>query len=669
MKRLFRFCLPVSLYLLIALSGVHAQKWTQPTPEELSMTEQKGAPEGDAVYLYHEEVTDDNEATFSYYNRIKILKDKGLKLAEIKLYSTERTDGMGTSVRSFSARTIHADGTVIPMTQPATDEIVAQAKDWKRIRKIYKLPQPTVGSILEYRYTFELHNHLESPIWDVQRDLYTRKTHYVWAVANRKITSKVKGELGRTVDQISWSPLLPSGVDVKRTDRWDGQLRTAFVLDAADIPAIPIEENMPPPSSFAYKVRFYYSAESSKEAFWKEFGAHWSEAQNHFIGPGPGVKAAVSKLLAPGDTPEQKLKKLYAAAMELDNTSVARDQGAPEPQVAGDVQPKSTDDVLAARRGNNDQINSLFIAMARAAGIKAYAMRVSNRDEYIFTPTHLTLAQLDDDITIVNLDGKEIFLDPGTRFCPFGHLGWRHSLASGLRQTEAKTEIASTPSEPFAAHQIQRVANLNMDEHGQVTGTVKLTFIGTAAIHWRQDEAVKGEQAVRDSVKELLKKQLPEGMNAEVTSIAKANEYEEPLTIMADVKGMIGTSEEARISLKADIFQAQSEQIFKPETREQPIYFDVSEVVLDAIRINLPPSITVASLPTREAEKLQNGASYDLSTESNATSVTIRRNYVLGRIFYPVSDYPEVRSFYSKMSAKDQESIVLLSSAVGAGSK
>lgn len=73
---------PRTLFLFLSLAIVfgsfHAdaqkQRWTVPTPEELSMTEQTGAPGAAAVILYHEEVTDDDKGTFSFYNRIKILK-------------------------------------------------------------------------------------------------------------------------------------------------------------------------------------------------------------------------------------------------------------------------------------------------------------------------------------------------------------------------------------------------------------------------------------------------------------------------------------------------------------------------------------------------------------------------------------------------------------------
>ena len=231
---------------------------------------------------------------------------------------------------------------------------------------------------------------------------------------------------------ITYAMRLPPGVEIKRLKDEDGRSQEEFVLDANDIPAIPKEEAIPPVSSFAYSVRFYFLHDTATtdhwtEHSWKALGERWSQEQYRFDEPGYYLKRAVMELVAPADSPEQKLRKLYAAVMKLDNLSVDRDQGKlaadkPLPDTA-----QTVNDVFAAGRGNNDQINSVFISMARAAGFTAYAMRVSNRELSIFDPNYLTMAQFDDDITVVELDGKELFLDPGTRFCPFGHLSWKHA--------------------------------------------------------------------------------------------------------------------------------------------------------------------------------------------------------------------------------------------------
>jgi hypothetical protein len=66
----------------------------------------------------------------------------------------------------------------------------------------------------------------------------------------------------------------------------------------------------------------------------------------------------------------------------------------------------------------------------------------------------------------------------------------------------------------------------------------------------------------------------------------------------------------------------------------------------------------VASLPASATEKLNGVPLYEFSLESAATSVTIRRNYAIGQLIYPVSDYAELRSVFSKLQTKDREAII-----------
>jgi transglutaminase-like putative cysteine protease len=643
------------LLLLVALGvlPLRAQKWIAPTPEELSMTGQKGAPSADAVFLFHEEITDDDNLTFTYHNRIKILKPGGEDLARVVLNSVLPTNGNDDTIRSFAGRTIHSDGTVISMTQ-APDQKVITGPNGKTIQKTFQLPEPEVGSILEYRYTIHLENHLEPPTWLLQRKYYVQRAHYEWLPTNERLAAHFKGEPTQAIQSIAYTPILPPGVQVTKGIAQDNTNRLLFELNAIDIPALPSEDLMPPVSSFGYRVRFYYLTASSNEEFWRQTGKILSDDWNRYIGSGDDIRRLVASLVTPSDTPEQKLRKLYAAVMQIDNLSVDRDRGFPK---AEQQYPKSADEVLTMSRGNNDQITDLFVAMVRAAGMTAYVMRVSNRDQYIFDPSDPNIGQLDDNIAIVEVGGKELFLDPGTRFCPFGHLFWRHAATTGLRQTKAGTEIAETPPELVEAYQVQRVANLTIDGEGEATGTLKITCLGTAAIELRQAAAID-QLAVRKKLKEDWENVLPKGMEFEVSSIDKLEQFDEPLTIVATVKGPIGMTEGGRIHAAADLFEARRDQLFQPESRLEPVHFGVREIVRDAIRITFPASMRVVSLPASSTEKLNGVPLYEFSSESAATSVTIRRNYAIGQLIYPVSDYSELRSVFSRTQTKDREPII-----------
>ncbi len=566
-----------------------ADQWAVPTKEELSMTSLPQAPGAAAVYLFREETTVDHLHMYSEYVRLKILTDGGKDRANVELKYQAGGD-MNYSVTDIAGRTIHPDGTIIPFTGKPYERMVVKTQGYKAKAKVFTLPDVTVGSIIEYRYKLRWDEHWYSaPRWIVQNDLYLRKGHFSWQPTDR--TLKTNDERGQLVSTVSWTPILPPGATVKESAAPKTSLNnegsSTIELNIQDVPPSPIEEYMPPISSLGYRVMFYFSPYRTSEEYWKNEGKHWAKVHDKFIGPGPAVSGAVQQLVAPGDTAEQKLKKIYAAVEKIDNTDFNREHSSREDKAEGLSQVHTTDDIWLHKRGSSDQIAELFVAMARAAGMKAYLFAVTNRDRSIFIQNFLSTYQLDDELAIVNVDGKEVFFDPGSRYCPYGHLAWKHTEAGGLRQTDGGTMLVGSPGEGYAASGINRVANLSMDENGVVSGRVDLRFIGAPALKWRQKALLDDKDSVEREMKDSVEQMLPGGMEVKLTSIGKLDEYEEPLTATFSIKGPVGSTTGKRVLITGDLFEGNSKPTFAHDKRELAVFFPYRYTAHDAIRINL----------------------------------------------------------------------------------
>ena len=648
----------VTLALLPIFSTLAwAEKWIEPNPEELKMTSQPQVPGAAAVYLYREETTDDQLHMFSIYVRLKVLTDKGKELANVELAYEHEKDGGGYTVNDIAGRTIHSDGTVFPFTGKPYDKLIEKEQNTKHMAKVFTLPNVEVGSILEYRYTLRYDDHyFISPRWYIQSDLFTRKAHYLWKPTDKQLVTN--DDRGQVTNSIAWTPILPKGTEVKQT-RLPGSDLLMFEVNVQDVPPAPDEELMPPISSLTYRVLFYYSPYRSNAEFWKDEGKHWAKVQDKFIGPGKGVSDAVKQLVGASDTPDQKLHKIYAAVMEMENTDFTHEHSAAEEKSQGLKEVHNTDDILARKRGESDQLALLFVAMARAAGFKAYAMTVTDRDRHLFLPTYFTLGQFDDTIALVNVDGKELTFDPGSRYCAYGHLAWKHMMAGGLRQSDAGAVIAYTPGESYTSSQVQRIADLKMDENGLVTGTVKMTYIGAPALRWRQI-ALRGDAtALEHDLLTRVEEMLPSGMEVKVSSISKVADYEQPLVADFTVKGNIGSSTGKRLLLPANVFQVNSKPTFSHEKREVAVAFDYPYDNKDVVRIVFPATFAIESLPASESYQYLKTSAYSFKTESTPTSVTFRREFALADILFMPDEYSALRGYYGKFETKDQENVVL----------
>lgn len=656
-RRLLSF-ITLALLLAAALPFAFADEWTAPTHEELTMTSEPEVPGASAIYLNYEEIASDDMHDFNVYARIKVLTEAGKDLGNVEIKYAKWREGASFTVSDVRGRTIHPDGTIIPFTGKPYEKLIVKDNGVKVMAKVFSMPDVQVGSIIEYRYSIRYEdNYFVPPQWYIQGDLFMRNAHFVW----RPTTRDIQNDHGM-INTIAWFPILPAGARLEHSQlpaSGLNQPQQVFELHLKNVPPAPHDDFMPPIGSFTYRVLFYYSTFRTQDEFWQKEGKSWDKDKNKFIGPGNGVKAEVQQLVAPSDTPDQKLRKFYAFVMQLENTDYTRERSGEENKAEGVKAVKDTDDVLALKRGNNDQLADLFVAMARAAGMKAYVARVTDRDRSIFARQFLSLNQLDDDLAIVNVDGKDEYFDPGSRYCPYQQLDWRHTDASGIRQTDKGTDFVETAGESYKDSRTGRIADLTMDTHGVVSGIVTLTYVGAPALAWRQ-RALRGDRAgLEHEFQTNVERMVPHGMDVKIVSIDHLTDYEQPLTVNFMLKGPVGEPTGKRLFVPSDIFMANAKPVFTSPKRDIPVYFDYPHIVQDAVRIKYPPAFSVESSPAAANIQFSNYAIYKVSSQSTANSITYRRNYFLGEFIFFVKDYSGLRDFYSKMTAKDQENIVL----------
>jgi hypothetical protein len=645
----------------------------KPTAEELSMTSVPGYPGAPAVVLYYEEVSRDDLSVVQRYVRIKVLTEAGKEYANVQLNFVrtsdtgrffDRTDGNEMTVGEILGRTIHPDGTIIPFTGKPYLKTMEQTEGAKRQAKVFTLPDVEVGSIIEYRYSERYNDHQAlSPNWFIQRELFVRQAHYVWWPTVKQLIDYKD----RPINSISWFPILPPGAKIenKRIPASGGFTgdQLMYELTVKDVPPMVREEYMPPLASFSYRVLFNFTAYHSADEYWQSEGKEWSKRSDNFMKGGAAVSAATQAATAGATTSEEKLRKIYAKVMAMENTQFTRERSRAE---GGPV--NNVSDVLQQGRGSGTQLTELFIAMARAAGFKSYLMLVPNNSESLFTPAWLSLQQFDDTIAVVNVDGKDVYLDPGWRYTPYGHLAWQHMFVQGLRQVDGGTAFAKVSGDGYAANRTTRVANLTMDEHGQITGKIDLTYTGAEATQWRHRALAGDAESLNNGLRKSMENMVPSSLEVKVDAVKNLEDYEQPLAVSYDVKGTLGAATGKRLLMPVDLFEARARTMFSQDKRELPVDFQYAETVSDALRINFPHGFEVEATPKSDKYMLEKRALYQLSVEPAPTNFTTRRNFVMGDFMFKPEEYGTLRTFYSQIETKDKESVVLKVMPAGTGS-
>ena len=641
----------------LAVPGLLLAQFQEPTADELKMTASSKAPGASAIYLYREKTMDEQTHTLSLYCRIKVLSEKGKELATVQ---TPYVHGLDT-VTDVQGRTIHADGKVVPLTAKPSDLMDVKAKTIQVNMLVFTLPDVEVGSILEYRLKIQYSEYgVSEPVWDLQLAYFIQKEHFSFHPFTLYGVENSKGE---TLDRLMVSTRLPEGLKVDHDTR-----KGVYSLDMTDIEPVPDEDWMPPLNMFEFRVEFYYMKAKSTDEFWADEEKRWTKSVEEAIKTTNGLRKISSELVAAGDTDLAKAQKIYEAVEKLDNTRFSREKSQAERKKEKLKDIKTLEDVWKQKSGSDDDIALLYVALARAAGLHAWPVKVVDRNRAIFDTNYFTLRQLDDFLARVTIDGKDIFLDPGQKMCPFGTLGWNHSLASGFQLTDSGAAHVTTPSVGFNATVVQRVADLTIDPAGEVSGSVRFVMSGQEALHWRQVSLENDQDEVKKRFNESIKGEFPEGVQAEFDHFLALDDYNANLIAVVKLDGTAATTTGKHLILPGMFFEAQAKHPFvAQEKRVTPVDVHYSKMVQDDVTYHLPDGYTIDSIPPKATTTWTGHAQLKVSSQSTAKSVQVLRTLAYNYTLLGAKDYPDLHDFYQKVATADQQQIVLSRAAVAKG--
>lgn len=640
--------------LTCAFPALLSAQFQAPSKEELEMTSDPKSPGADAVYLYREEKTDDNLHYHSYYVRIKVLTEKGKELATVRTPYERRS----FKVTDIQGRTIHPDGTIIPLTAKPSDLTDIKTKDLQVNTMVFTLPNVEVGSILEYRLQIRYDdNSVSSPTWQIQQPYFVHKAHYQFEPS--RDLADITDSRGNPSNNLMYAVILGDGTKMKH------DVTGRFSLDVDDVPPIPKDDWMPPLNTINWRAEFYYSPYPSGAEFWRNEGKRWAKETDRFADPSKGLKNAAATLVGASDSDEQKARKIYAAVMQLDNTDFTRQKSSAERKTEKLKAIKNADDVWTQKSGSSDDLALLYVALARAAGLHVYPVQVVDRDRAVFDPSYLTLGQLDDYIVVVNLNGKDVYLDPGQKMCPFGLLHWKHSFASGLRLSDSGPVAGTTPMGLYTDTVFDRVADLTIDDSGGVKGTARFILTGQDALYWRQLSLQNDETELKKQFNEAIRGYMPDGVEADFNHFIALPDYNSNLVAIVDVTGNLGTATGKHYFLPGLFFESHARHPFVAQDKRTTLV-DVHypKMENDQVTYHLPAGFTVETAPQAADVSWPSHAVLKLKTSVNGNSVTVVRAVAFNFSILPSKDYGDLHDFYQKVATVDQEQLVLTHSQV-----
>jgi hypothetical protein len=640
------FLITVVVLLGVAVYRVHssnaADEWLPISPDELKMTSVPEAPGAPAIYLYRQVDRNDDLSTEYNYVRVKILAEEGRKYADVEIPFFK---GAG-DIRQIKARTIRPDGSIAGFDGKVYEKTIVKAKGVKYLAKTFTLPDVQVGSIIEYHYmkSWDQYIYFKESEWLLSDELFTKDAKF-----------SLKPLSGYAI-RWGWPRGLPEGTPAPKDEH--GAIRT----ESRNIPAFQIEDFMPPANELKYRVEFIYTQENDEkepEKFWKKEGKKLNEGVENFAAKRKAMEQAVTQIVSPSDSPEVKAQKIYTKVQQLRNLTYEAEKTEQEARRAKQKDTNSVEDVWKHGYGDGRQLDWLYLGLTRAAGIEAYPVLISRRSDYFFQARMMNPNQLNDNVVLLKLNGKDVYCDPGTAFTPFGLLPWSETAVPGLKLDKEGGSWVTTSLPESTVSKIERKADLRLTDDGTLEGKVTITFTGLEAVYRRVEQRNEDEASRKKFLEDQLKEYIPVGIDAELTNKPDWASSNEKLVAEYEMK-VPGWASGAgrRAMLPVGLFSATEKHLFDHTQRVHPIYFEFPFQKADDVTIELPLGWQVSSTP-KAVNQDAKAILYTMKAEEDKGTLRLTRGLVVNMILVDPKSYPTLRNFFQMVRTDDEQQIVL----------
>lgn len=312
--------------------------------------------------------------------------------------------------------------------------------------------------------------------------------------------------------------------------------------------------------------------------------------------------------------------------------------------------------LLKDKTGNIADINILLINMLKKANLDVRPVVMSSRSNGFLNITHPSFAQLNYVIAMVVIDSNKVFLDASSKNLLAGQLPDRALNMDGiLIDNNRKGYRIAIENPNMGTTSIMAMVGLHEDMSFQ--GKTRIQLIDYHASEFRerykQSEREKGYlNDLHDMYPDLEVSNLNvDGITG--TSDKVTEQYDFVLNGCATETGDF-------IYLEPMMIWKESENVFKSETRELPVFFNNKESKRIIITIKLPESFVVESLPKAVRFTLpENMGSFLYSVAHGAGSLTVQYQYAMNTDLISPVHYEALRNFYTLIRDKTVEKVVL----------
>ena len=577
--------------------------------------------------------------------RIKILKDKGLDYANIKIkfYSKSNYE----KINDISAVTYNLDNNGNIVTTKLEKSSVYTKKIDNRISEVsFTMPEVKAGSVIEYKYSDSKESMTNIDDWYFQGDIPTRLSMYRILVPS----------IFRFVSQVMASDNVERQTeDIRESMYLSNRLLTytsaekTFIL--RNVPPLRDEPYMGAAKDYLQRIVFQLSQIDYGDGYVVDVRSTWPKLTKELL-EDEDFGHQLKKNIPHTASLDESLKSVKG---DYDKMLLIHDFVRRNMNWDGVENIYTENGIKSAwdkKTGSNSEINLILINLLRDAGLTAYPLLVSTKDNGTVNTLYPFLHQFNNTMACVIADGKRYILNGADKYNPAYLIPYDVINNEAFIVDDQKGGwISLIDDKDIFQNNVLIISQISPE--GLMTGEATISNSG-----YSKNPRVKKWKEDKTSFKEYFSKSST-GMKIE--NIAVQNEDIDTMPLVQNVKFSLPLSTSGEYKyFSVNLFQGLEKNPFIADERHTDIDFGYNQSYAVVGKIYIPEGYEFEELP-KNIRMIMPDTSIVLRRlmEADSNSVNIRVTVNFEKPFYSANQYPEFQEFYKKLLVALNEQVVI----------
>lgn len=596
--------------------------------------------------------------TEEVHKRIKIFNDNGKKEADIHLEYI--SDEHYQFITGLQAETINLVDGKIEITKLDKKLVYTKAIDKWHSEITFTMPNVKAGSIIEFKYNFNVKGYSGLPFWYFQEDIPVRYSEYDTSIPdlfyfrpqphlNQPFVKYTTKEEGRSF-QDNWKD--DSGQN--HIDSYPYSLLEE-TRAMANVPSLPDEAFM---SSFADNVqclRYQFISVKPLGGFVKTHSDTWAKVGG-ILADDEDFGGQLNRKL---NNEEAIINK--AKALKTNDEKIAYVFNEVKNTMKWDQRDQwfTIDGTYRAwenKTGNSAEINLILYHLLKKSGIDAYPMVVSTQKHGRVVPFYTSLLQFNRAVVYIPVDSaKRYVLDATGKYNMYNETPAELLNSSGLfidKQNKRYDIVLLHNDEPV--RQVTFVTG-EIKPDGRLTGKAQISSTAYNKISSVEKYKTDGEKKYIDYLRD-------DDNNLKISSLKMQDMEVDSLPLMQNIEFSLDLagSDENYIYLNPNLFTSLKTNPFLGEKRMTDVDFRYLRNYTVNGMFKMPAGYKVDALPKSVTIIMPDkSVSFKRLVAEQEGTIVVRYSINYNKIQYSKEDYPDFYEFFKKMHEMLNEQIIL----------